>query len=251
MQSNSAILAKDFDESFQRLLLRVSEAASSGVDDPALIELFCQSTRKFFQVDAVYFWQVKGIGELVCTAASGVLEAEFRERTLRAPTPSIALDAVRSRRTVVVNYLDRDKYPLAAEAGTRAIMAAPLVVCNDVIGALAFVHNSDPGFFNDDMGAKATILAGQLGSLLEAARLSKLSREEHRRSEILADVAQALNAVPDVSSVIDALANRIRGLLRTRVVCILMKRDAGFELLAVAVDTPQTAPTGPLDGSIG
>jgi GAF domain-containing protein len=154
MQSVPAILAKEFYESFQQLLLRVSQAASSGLEESALIELFCQSTREFFQVSGAYFWHIEGVGELVCTAASGVLEAEFRERRLRAPTPSIALDAVRSRRTVVVNYLDQDKYPLAAEAGTRAIMAAPLVVCNEVIGALAFVHSSDPGFFNDDMGAR-------------------------------------------------------------------------------------------------
>ena len=241
MQIDPATLAKDSDESFQKLLLHVSEVASSGLEDSALIDMFCSSTREFFQVSGAYFWQIVGVGELVCTAASGVLATEIRGRRLRAPTPSIALDAVRSRRTVVVNYLDREKYPLAEESGTRAIMAAPLVVCNEVIGALAFVHESDPGFFNDDMGAKSTILAGQLGSLLEASRLNKLSREEHRRAEILADVAHALNAVPDVNSVIEALADRIRGLLRTRVVCILMKRDAGFDLVAVAGETPQTA----------
>jgi hypothetical protein len=42
---------------------------------------------------------------------------------------------------------------------------------------------------NDDLAAKATILAGQLGSLLEASRLNKVSREEHRRAEILAGLA--------------------------------------------------------------
>ena len=142
-----------------------------------------------------------------------------------------------------MNYLDPDKYPLAGEFGTRAILAAPLVVCNEVIGATAFLHDADPGFFNDDLAAKATILAGQLGSLLEASRLNKVSREEHRRAEILAEVAQALNAVPDVSAVLEALADRIRVLLRARVVCVLMRRDAVFELSTVAAESPQIANT--------
>jgi len=138
MQFDPATLAQDFDESFQKLLLRVSETASSGIEDSALITMFCRSTREFFQVSGTYFWQLVGVGELACTAADGVLASEIRGRKLRAPTPSIALDAVRSRRTIVANYLDRENYPLAAESGTRAIMAAPLVVCNEVIGALAF-----------------------------------------------------------------------------------------------------------------
>ena len=36
-------------------------------------------------------------------------------------------------------------------------------------------------------------------SLLEATRLSEVSGEEHRRAEILADVAQALHGTPDVA----------------------------------------------------
>ena len=45
-------------------------------------------------------------------------------------------------------------------------------------------------------------------ALLEATRLRDVSREEHRRAEILADVAQALHGTPDVSAVIEALADR-------------------------------------------
>ena len=80
----------------------------------------------------------------------------------------------------------------------RSLMAAPLVVFDEVIGAATFLHDSDDEFFNEDLAAKATILAGQLGSLLEATRLGEASREEHRRAEILAEVAHALHGTPDV-----------------------------------------------------
>ena len=230
MQSDPTTLVKGSDEAFQRLLLRFSEAAAGGMDDVALIDLFCQTTREFFQVSGSYFWQLVGPNELRGAAADGVMAEKILGYRLTNQMPSVVLETVQSRRTLYVNYLDPDKYPLAGEFGTRAILAAPLVVCNEVIGATAFLHDADPGFFNDDLAAKATILAGQLGSLLEASRLNKVSREEHRRAEILAEVAQALNAVPDVSAVLEALADRIRVLLRARVVCVLMRRDAVFEL---------------------
>ena len=76
---------------------------------------------------------------------------------------------------------------------------------------------------------------------MEAARLSEASREEHRRAEILADVAHALHGTPDVSSVIEALADRLRLLLRTKLVCVLLRREGPFELKAVSADTPQLA----------
>ena len=243
MQSDPTTLVKGSDEAFQRLLLRFSEAAAGGMDDVALIDLFCQTTREFFQVSGSYFWQLVGPNELRGAAADGVMAEKILGYRLTNQMPSVVLETVQSRRTLYVNYLDPDKYPLAGEFGTRAILAAPLVVCNEVIGATAFLHDADPGFFNDDLAAKATILAGQLGSLLEASRLNKVSREEHRRAEILAEVAQALNAVPDVSAVLEALADRIRVLLRARVVCVLMRRDAVFELSTVAAESPQIANT--------
>ena len=71
------------------------------------------------------------------------------------------------------------------EFDARSILAAPVVVLNEVVGAITLFHDADEEFFNEDLAAKATVLAGQLGSLLEAARLGEVSREEHRRARIL------------------------------------------------------------------
>ena len=120
-------------------------------------------------------------------------------------------------------------------------MAAPLVVSNEAIGAAVFLHCSDPDFFNPDLAAKATILAGQLGSLLEASRLTQVSREEHRRTKILAEVAQALHSAPESAAVVEAVADRLRVLLRTRLVCMMLREGTGFSLRAVAAESPQLA----------
>src|SRR5260370_17680304 len=99
-------------------------------------------------------------------------------------------------------------------------MAASLVVFNEVIGASVFLHNSDPYFFHPDHVAKATILAGQLGSFLEDARLSELAREEQRRAGILAEVAQSLISEYVIADLDEAVAYRLLALYTTPLLCI-------------------------------
>ena len=152
------------------------------------------ATRAFFHVDGTYFWRVASPEELVASEADGLLATEFRGRRLKARDSAVAIEAIRQRRTVYVSDPVPSRYPMAGEFHAKSLMAAPLVVANEVIGAAVFLSASEPDFFHDDLAAKATILAGQLGSLLEANRLTQLSREEHRRAEILTEVAQAVHA---------------------------------------------------------
>src|SRR4030088_144883 len=229
------------DEGFQALLLQIAAKANDRSDPAPLIRLFCQAAREFFQVSGVYFWRRESEDQLVGEEADGKMAHRFQGLRLKQNESAVTMEAVRRRRAVFVNQLDAAKYTAASEFGARSLMAVPLVVFNEVIGATTFLHDSDEEFFNEDLAAKATILAGQLGSLLEASRLSQASQEEHRRVEILADVAQALHGTPDVTVVIEALADKLRVLLRSRLVCVLLRRDGPFELRAVSAETPQLA----------
>src|SRR5436309_4871044 len=165
----------------------------------------------------------------------------FRGTRLKASESAVAVEAVRQRKTIRANHLDPTRYRLAAEFHARSIMAAPLVVSNEVIGAAVFLHCSDPDFFSEDLAAKATILAGQLGSLLEAGRLTQVSREQHRRAQILVEVAQTLHSMTDAKAVVEAVADRLRVLLRTRLVCIMLRQGGSFALHAVAAESAQLA----------
>ena len=231
------------DDAFQRLLLRFSDAAAQGTPAEALIRLFCQATRQLFGVDGAYYWQRISADELQGAEADGRLADRFRGTRVKASQSSVAIavEAIRQRKTVYENQLDPARYLMAAEFGARSIMAAPVVVSNDSIGAAVFLHCSDPDFFTPDLAAKATILAGQLGSLLEANRLTQVSREEHRRTKILAEVAQALRSAPESAAVAEAVADRLRVLLRTRLVCMLLREGTAFSLRAVAAESPQLA----------
>jgi PAS domain S-box-containing protein len=229
------------DDAFQKLLLRIAARAAERADSSSLIQLFCRATREFFQVSGVYFWRRQSGDELVGEQADGKLAERFIGLRLLPQHSAVTAEAVRSRRTIFANQIESRTFSPAQEFEARSLMAAPLVVFNEVIGAVTFLHDSDEGFFNEDLAAKATILAGQLGSLLEATRLGEASREEHRRAEILAEVATALHGTPDVAAVIEALADRLRVLLRTRLVSVLLRREGPFELRAVSAETPQLA----------
>lgn len=229
------------DEAFQKLLLRISAQANTRSDSQSLIELFCRAAREFFQVSGVYFWRCSTGDELVGEQSDGKLAERFKGLRITPDQSSVTAEAVRQRRTIFANHVRSRNFPAAADFDARALLAAPLLVFKEVVGAVTFLHDSEDDFFNDDLATKATILAGQLGTLLEAARLGDASREEQRRAEILADVAQALHGTPDVSAVIEALADRLRLLLRSPLVCVLLRREGPFELKAVSAETPQLA----------
>ena len=221
--------------------MRIAGKAAERADSASLIQLFCHATREFFQVSGVYFWRRHPGDELIGEQADGKMAASFPGIRLLSRQSAVTADAVRNRRTIFVNRVQSVNFPLAQQFEARSLMAAPLVVFDEVIGAATFLHDSEEVFFDEDLAAKATILAGQLGSLLEATRLGEASREEHRRAEILAEVATALHGTPDVASVIEALADRLRLLLRTRLVSILLRREGPFELRAISAETPQLA----------
>ena len=223
------------------MLLGLAAKATERPDAGALIQFFCRGAREFFQVAGVYFWRCQSADELVGQQGDGKSVEFFVGLRLRLLESAVTAEAVRRQRTTLANHADATAFPEAAKLQARSLMAAPLVVFNEVMGAVTFVHDRDENFFTEDMAAKATILAGQLGSLLEAIRLSEASREEHRRAEILADVAQVLHGTPDVSAVIEALADRLRLLLRAQLVCVLLGREGPVELRAVSAETPQMA----------
>ena len=230
------------DEAFQNLLLQIAAKAAERVDSSAVIQLFCKATREFFQCTGVYFWRRNPGDELIAEHADGKLAERFAGIRLSPQQSSVTIDSVRRRRTVIVKHqMPSAVLPVLQPFEPRSLMATPLVVFDEVVGSVTYLHDSQDDFFDDDMGAKATILAGQLGSLLEATRLGEVSREEHRRAEILTEVATALHGTPDVNSVTEALADRLRILLRTRLVSVLLRRDGPFELKAVSAETPQLA----------
>ena len=231
------------DDAFERLLLRIAAKATERAGGASLIQFFCSAAREFFQVSGVYFWRRHAGDELVGEHADGKLAEHFIGIRLLFQDNANTAEAVRQRRTIFVNQVQvSHSHPALRQFGARSLMVAPLVVFDEVIGAATFTHDSEEVFFNEDLAAKATILAGQLGSLLEATRLGEVSREEHRRTKSWPRSQPLCTALPTVARRHPRpwrIASRL--LLRTRLVSVLLRRDGPFELRAVAAETPQLA----------
>jgi two-component system NtrC family sensor kinase len=163
--------------------------------------------------------------------------AAFRGTRRRFGDVSIAMDAVQKRRPFFVNRLDATRYPWVASTAAEAALAAPLLVSGEVTGAITFLKSTADGGFDEDAVAKVTILAAQLATALEALRLNHLSREEHRRAAILAEVATSLHGLPDTASVMESIADRLRALLHSPAVLVFMQQERRFELQAVATES--------------
>jgi PAS domain S-box-containing protein len=155
--------------------------------------------------------------------------------------PSPAMEALQKRRPVTINQVDPARYPRLAEFHASAALAAPLLVGGEVVGVIVLLHTAAGATFNDDGVAKVMIIATQLGTALEARRLNHLSQEERRRSSILVEVATALHALPDQSSVMEGIADRLRALLHAPAVLIFVQREKLFQLQAVSTETPRLA----------
>jgi PAS domain S-box-containing protein len=178
---------------------------------------------------------------LVGAEADAVDPESFRGLKRRAGDASIAMEAVEKRRAFFLHRLDTVRYPWLASSHAHAAMAAPLLVSGEVIGAIVFLKSAPGTGFDDDTVAKATILAAQLGTALEALRLNQLSREEHRRASILVEVATALHGLPDTASVMESIADRLRVLLHSPAVLVFVQQEKQFQLQAVSTEAPRVA----------
>ncbi len=202
---------------FQRLLLELSSAAAELSDSNELIRFFCRSCREFFGVDGAYYWRVLPSDELLGVEAEGFMAVEFRGARLATQDPGVVTEAYRQRKTIYLNHLDSSLYPMAGEFQAKALLAAPLIITGEVIGAIVFLSRISPEFFNDDLAGQATILAAHLCGIVEMARLREEGNlaEEHRKcAESLTKLGLDLSAslrLPDLAPRFIARAAELMG----------------------------------------
>ena len=119
-------IAPGSDEGFQKLLLRITGKASERSHPGALIQLFCQATREFFQVSGVYFWRCHSADELVGEYADGKMAERFIGMRLRPDQSAVTSEAVRQRRAIFANHVTSPTFAAAAEFQARSLLAERL-----------------------------------------------------------------------------------------------------------------------------
>jgi two-component system NtrC family sensor kinase len=164
---------------------------------------------------------------------------------------------VRKRGVVVVDTATARRDPFLAAHGAVTAIVAPVAVGNEGTGVVCFIRtdvgagaernvdknadrNSDKNF-DKNTAAQITVLAAHLTTAIESLRLGQLSREEHRRTSILMEVAAALQSSPDTSAVMESIADRLRELLHSPAVLVFVQNEKLFQLRAVSAEKAQLA----------
>jgi len=170
-------------------------------------------------------------GALEETASSGA--TPLRGRPLRYPRGGGAVGlAVRERRAVVSNDVLADprlEFPPEVRAflessPIRTILAVPLTVKGQVIGALGLVDASGRVFTEDDVRL-AQAFADQASVALENARLYADAERRRVEAETLSGLVRSITATLDPPSVLRRVAGAARELCGSDIAHILL-RDA-------------------------
>jgi signal transduction histidine kinase/CheY-like chemotaxis protein len=106
--------------------------------------------------------------------------------------------------------------------GFRASLAAPLVVGDRVLGALA-VYRDQPGPFSADDVDLIEMLAAQAAIAMDNARLYEDAERRRREAEVVADLAREINASLDLDTVLMRVAEGARVLCAADMVRIALR----------------------------
>jgi GAF domain-containing protein len=170
-------------------------------------------------------------GALEETACSG--RSPLRDRPLRYPrgTGAVGLSVTERRAVVSNNVLGDPRLRFAPDVRAflensqiRAILAVPLIVKEQVIGALGLADVSGRVFTEDDVRL-AQAFADQAAVALENARLYADAERRRVEAETLSGLVRTITATLDPASVLRRVAAAARELCGSDIAHILL-RDA-------------------------
>ena len=228
-------------EHFERLLSSICEAASSGMGMRELASLFATEARKCFCLSAVYCWTVVG-GELVALAADDQNAEGFAGTRLGIGDDTSFEEAIRTRSSVVVHEKAEKDFRLQAKLHSESLLITPLVLNSQVLGAVAYIHESQAGYFTPDVAAKASLLACQLSLLMDRARLKSAAsggrvqaaigsdpQQQQLRAEALMGMALELSSSLQLSELVKSISHRGASVLKAGSAAVALLRGPFIE----------------------
>ena len=167
------------------------------------------------------------------------------EAAVRLPLSNLA---ARERRTVTVadaresqelNDPSLGGRETLERLGTRAVLATPVVVFDQMIGVLG-LHRAEPGQWSSGDVSLAEAVAHEIGLAIHAARL--LAENERRLGEqsALLKAAQVVTSELELDAVLQRLVDEVAGLLRAEAVdCYLLDPERGVLRCAAVHGLPE------------
>src|SRR5438270_444465 len=160
----------------------------------SLLQLFCQRTRALMGASGAYFWKLDGQSFLIGEAADGCCAEVFVGKRVETNHSLTAGEALRLHRASFLNHVEPREHSWEKAFNVKSVVSAPVITDGLMTGILAFTHTADTDFFEDGSAAMATVVAAQLGTLLERARLVRTSDQHRQRAEDLMSLALQLGS---------------------------------------------------------
>lgn len=210
---------------------RVGTAASTILEIDKLLQEVVDLTKSSFDLyhAHVYLFNQER-DRLVLAAGAGQVGQQMLKKGWSIPLErehSLVARAARSRQGVVVNDVrqEPDFLPNPLLPHTRAEMAIPLIVGNQVLGVLDVQADTVGRFTEEDLRIK-TILAGQVAVALQNAR--SFAEEQHAQHKLskrideldcLNDLGREIAETPPVPKLLQWVAERIPPAMQYPALC--------------------------------
>ena len=219
-------------ESLQRVLRQMLSVAAHGGELNSLLSSFCRESRKFLKVSGVGYWELQEAEHLLKPLeADGNFTERFKQAPLSLEDSPVVIAAIREARPASVNQSKAGSQQVPY--GAKSFLAAPVMVFGRVIGVVAFLHQTKAGFFVEGTADQVSLLAEQLGSLLELFRLKNTAGQHRKRSEDLIELAMDLGSSLRLPDFAKSFTARITEILRARVGVLALARGTLIEVVAL------------------
>lgn len=167
-------------------LLRAGHAVNQSLDVSETVQLILHQAREVLEVQSCGLFTLDAAtGELTATASLDLPAEDLHAIRLRVGE-GITGVAVKERRPVQTADLYRDPRVRYPQAGLRSMLAAPLVVGEQTIGALT-VLRTDVHHFTAEEESLVSAFADQAAMALEHARLFSSVRTYSERLEAMVE----------------------------------------------------------------
>jgi PAS domain S-box-containing protein len=178
--------------------------SSAGLNQNALLRLFCNSLRQFFGANGACCKLFSRREGWVATYSEGKLPWGAFEGALPIFQEEMVSETVRTRATVV----RRDSRAVEAPRTPRGIgsmwIAIPFLKGDEILGAALLTRHADSENFDEELTSKATAIGAVMAGLLEHARI--LGQVEVSRKQWV----QVMDTIPDCIVVHDKRRKIVR-----------------------------------------
>ncbi|MDQ2967790.1 MAG: GAF domain-containing protein [Actinomycetota bacterium] len=219
----------------ERFVARISARVRSELDIDELLRVAVEETGRALEVDRC----------LIRLGPHGDIPTAQWQETGLAPVKAgrrlaVSNLAVKRRQTVAIEDIgtaqELDDASLGGRdtllsLGSRAVLAVPIVIFDELIGVLA-LHRTTPGRWGDDEVALTEAVAREIGLAVRVAQLLRENEQRMTQQGSLFRIAAHLTESLSLSDTLEALAQAANDALGGAFSAVLMPRGGTLELTA-------------------